>query len=173
MSEQSSKGLIDNDSLLVLDETMILPMSKIEGGDPPPSPAPPQSTFPPSPRLPLRTTPITLPGLVPRSLLVLPAADRRNALFYNDPKQYHFFSTVTGVASPSPPPLSSVRQLPLYQDGAIPLRLPLLLLYSRTKPTRTEKIKNFPVPNKDVTEVRRFQGMVQITRRWIRNFAEL
>jgi hypothetical protein len=40
------------------------------------------------------------------------------------------------------------------------------------KPERSIKIRLFPVP-KDATSVRRFMGAVGITKRWIRNFAEL
>jgi hypothetical protein len=42
----------------------------------------------------------------------------------------------------------------------------------RVKPDRAKKIRSFPVPTSD-TEVRRFIGCIQITRRWIKNFAEL
>jgi hypothetical protein len=41
----------------------------------------------------------------------------------------------------------------------------------QTKPSRSKKIRTFPVP-KDASGVRRFIGAVGITRRWIRNFAK-
>jgi hypothetical protein len=42
----------------------------------------------------------------------------------------------------------------------------------QVKPNRAEKIRNFPVP-KDATGVRQFTGTISITRRWIKNYAEL
>ncbi|KAI1003606.1 hypothetical protein K3495_g4596 [Podosphaera aphanis] len=43
---------------------------------------------------------------------------------------------------------------------------------STTKYDRTEKIKSFSVP-RDVTAVRSFLATIQITRKWIKNFAEI
>ena len=67
----------------------------------------------------------------------------------------------------------SFKKLQLFTDSVVALGVEHFVGGRlRTKPTRTEKIRKFPVP-KDVTEVRRFQGAIQITRRWIKNFSEL
>ncbi|POS82271.1 hypothetical protein EPUL_005521, partial [Erysiphe pulchra] len=41
-----------------------------------------------------------------------------------------------------------------------------------TRNERCDKIRNFPVP-KDVSEVRKFLGTIGITRKWVKNFAEI